>query len=114
MTIYDRFKKVLEDRQENPWANALGIDRSAIRRMKEEGKAPDWSPLSAMSRAELINKTWLVDGRGAQFDVNRYVTDADCANDLGCDGKGAQHDSEQQRLQDVNSAPSAKALITST
>lgn len=84
MTIYDRFKEMLEGRQENPWAKGLGIDRSAIRRMKEEGKAPDWSPLSALSRAELVNKSWLVEGKGSPFDVNRYILDADCANDLAC------------------------------
>lgn len=84
MTIYDRFKEMLEGRQENPWAKGLGIDRSAIRRMKEEGKAPDWSPLSAIRKAERLNLAWLVEGNGEHFEVNRYVTDADCANDLGC------------------------------
>lgn len=79
MTIYDRFKLLLDGRQENPWAKGLGIDRSAIRRMKEEDKAPDWEPLSAIRNAERLCLRWLNEGEGEQFEVHRYVSDADCA-----------------------------------
>lgn len=84
MTIYDRLKQLLEDRLENPWSSSIGLDRSAIRRIKEEDKAPDWSPLSAIRKAERISLAWLIEGKGEPFEVTRHVSDDDCAEELGC------------------------------
>ena len=84
MTIYERFKKLLEDRQENPWAKSINVDRSAIRRMKEDNKSPDWPPLSIIRKAERVNLGWLIEGKGEPFEVNRHLSDDECAEEIAC------------------------------
>lgn len=86
MNIFDRLSSALEldVRREYTWAKGIGIGRGVISALKESNAAPGWSPLSAIRKAERLSLPWLIEGRGEKFEVNRYVTDADCANDLGC------------------------------
>lgn len=84
MPIYERLKTLLEDRAENPWIEALGADRSAIRGIKTLDKAPGWEVLSAIRKAERVNLPWLLEDKGDPFEVLRYVDDASCAYDLAC------------------------------
>lgn len=84
MTIYERFIEVLEDRLENPWAKSLGVDRSAVFRMKKDNKAPDWPPLSIIRKAERVNLGWLIEGKGEPFEVNRHLSDDECAETIAC------------------------------
>lgn len=84
MPIYERLKTLLEDRAENPWIEALGADRSAIRGIKTLDKPPGWEVLSAIRKAERVNLPWLLEDKGTPFEVLRYVDDASCAYDLAC------------------------------
>lgn len=82
MNRFDRLIKILDGRKPYQWLKEIGIDRSAVRLIKENDALPNWNQLYAIRRAEGIRLEWLSDGTGEPFIVNRYLSEAECAESI--------------------------------
>jgi len=80
--IFDRLLAVLEDRKPNAWVKEIGIDRSAIRIIKEKDSLPGPDTLITIRRAEGVNLVWFMEGCGDRFSVVRFQDDEERATSL--------------------------------
>ena len=86
MNIFNRLSSALEldTRREYTWAKGIGIGRGVISALKESDAAPGWSHLSVIRKAERLSLPWLIEGKGEPFEVNRHLSDDECAEEIAC------------------------------
>lgn len=80
--FFDRLLIVLEDRKPNAWVKEIGIDRSAIRIIKEKNALPGPDTLITIRRAEGVSLLWFMEGYGDRFSVLRFQNDDEQAASL--------------------------------
>lgn len=77
-TFLSRIEFILDGRTQYPWAEAVGIGRGVMSRIRD-GFVPTAESLIAICRAENCSLSWLLDGRGPPYLVGRCDSDEECA-----------------------------------
>ena len=77
-SFLDRLNFLLCGRAVSTWATGLGFGNAIADRMRA-GRPPAAESLTAITRAENVSLTWLLEGRGKPFLVNKVETDAEGA-----------------------------------
>lgn len=73
---------VLGDRKKYPWGAHIGLDRGIIERLFN-GKEAKGETLAHISRLENVSITWLLEGKGSPYLVNKCTSDDEAADYLG-------------------------------
>lgn len=81
--IADRLVLLLDGREKYPWGQRIGLGKGVIDGMTRTGSTPGGETLSAIARCENARIEWLLDGRGAPFNVSCAATDEAAAELLG-------------------------------
>jgi len=76
-----RLRWIIGARRPYPWAERIGSNRGTVNRMLQ-GKIPGHETLGAISHAEGCSLNWLLFGEGVPFPVQRWGSDAECAEHL--------------------------------
>lgn len=80
-TIVDRLQSLLDGRDKYPWGQSIGLGKGVIDGMTRTGSTPGGDTLSAIARCENARIDWILDGRGAPYNVS-CVTSDDVAAEL--------------------------------
>lgn len=73
-TFLSRINYILDGRKPNPWGMEIGLSRGTISRLIQ-GYTPGADSLSIIASNENVNLTWLLQGKGSPFIVERCVTE---------------------------------------
>jgi hypothetical protein len=76
-----RIKTMLADRKITPWGESIGLNKGTTFRMRKN-EVPGHQILNLIQKVENLSLSWLLDGQGAPFLVQRFNSDADLAAQL--------------------------------
>lgn len=79
--LIKRLETLLNGRRKYPWGQAVTLSRGAIDKLFN-GEILHHQLMGAITRAENVSLSWLTEGRGSPYMVNRVSTDKEAADTI--------------------------------
>lgn len=79
--LIKRLEKLLNGRRKYPWGQSITLSRGAIDKLFN-GDILHHQMMGAITRAENVSLSWLTEGRGSPYMVNRVSTDKEAADNI--------------------------------